>query len=86
MLEKPGGGKLNTGQNFFGCRRPRESKPIYIYVGAARLGETSPINFREIRPRESKPRSKNVWVRKAKGNESFIYVGFVKLSKTSPMG
>ena len=34
-----------------------------------KLKETNPTSFRETRPRESKPRSKFVWVHKAKGNE-----------------
>ena len=37
------------------------------------------------RPRETNPRSKCVWVQKAKGNESYIYVGAMRLSKTSPI-
>ena len=44
----------------------------------------APINIGEIRLRESKPRSKFVWVHKAKGNESYMYVGVVRLSETSP--
>ena len=64
----------------FGSRRSRETNPI----DAVRLSETSPIKFVRIRPRESKPRSKFVWVQKAKGNESYMYVGAVRLSETSP--
>ena len=56
----------------FGSRRSRETNPVY--VDDVRFSETSPIKFVGIRPRESKPRSKYVWLPKAKGNESYIYV------------
>jgi len=56
----------------FGSRRSRETNPVY--VEDVRFSETSPIKFVGIRPRESKPRSKCVWLPKAKGNESYIYV------------
>ena len=42
----------------------------YINIGAVKLRERNPIaSFRETRPRETKPRSKFVWVHKAEGNE-----------------
>ena len=56
----------------FGSRRSRETNPVY--VEDVRFSKTSPIKFVGIRPRESKPRSKCVWLPKAKGNESYIYV------------
>ena len=56
----------------FGSRRSRETNPVY--VEDVRFSETSPIKFVGIRPRESKPRSKCVWLPKAKGNEFYIYV------------
>ena len=66
-----------------GSRRSRGTNPVY--VEDVRFSETSPIKFVGIRPRESKPRSKCVWLPKAKGNESYIYmyVGAVRLSKKS---
>ena len=56
----------------FGSRRSRETNPVY--VEDVRFSETSPIKFVGIRPRESKSRSKFVWLLKAKGNESYIYI------------
>ena len=43
------------------------------------------MNFGEIRPRESKPRSKYVWIQNVKGNKSYIYVDAMTLSETSPI-
>ena len=51
-FEKPGWGKVNTGQNLFGARRLRVSlveqakgnKP-YMYVGVQRLSEINPNKF-----------------------------------------
>ena len=57
----------------FGSRRSKETNPIYMLVRQG-WAKQAPINFGEIWPRESKPRSKYVWVQKVKGNESYIYV------------
>ena len=46
---------------------------IYVYIsGAVRWSKTSSNKIGETRLRESKPRSKCVWVHKARGNESYI--------------
>ena len=42
-----------------------EGNESYIHIGALKLRETNPTSFRETRLRESKPRSKFVWVHKA---------------------
>ena len=63
----------------FGSRKSRETNPMY--VDAVRLSETSPIKLVQFRPRESKPRSKFVWVQKAKGNKSYIYVYWCREEK-----
>ena len=66
----------------FGSRRSRETNPVY--VEDVRFSETSPIKFVGIRPRESKPRSKCVWLPKAKEiNPIYMYVGAVRLSEKS---
>ena len=52
-----------------------EGNEFYISIGAMKLRETNPAIFREVRPRERKPRSKFVWVHKAKGNEAHISFG-----------
>ena len=57
----------------FGYRRSRETNPKCMLVRQG-WAKRAPINFGEIRPRESKPRSKYVWVQKVKGNESYIYM------------
>ena len=58
-----------------------EGNKPFIYVGDMRLSETSQ-QILEKTTRESKPRSKCVWVQKAKGNESYICVGAMRLSET----
>ena len=77
VLEKPGQGKVNAGQNLFGSRRTREKRHIFLLVlqaegnesyrnvGTASLTEANPTTIWETRLRESKPRSKLVWVHKA---------------------
>ena len=61
-----------------------EGNEPFIYVGDMRLSETSQ-QILEKTTRESKPRSKCVWVQKAKRNESFICVGAVWLSETNAL-
>ena len=72
-IEKPGWGKVNTGQILFGARRPRETRHILgwalkaewndssVQVGAVKLREMNPTSFWETRLSESKPRSNFVW-------------------------
>ena len=57
----------------FGMRRPREMDPICMRVTWGWVKRV-PINFGETRPRESKPMSTFVWVQKAKGNGSYMYL------------
>jgi hypothetical protein len=52
-----------------------EGNKSYISIGALKLRETNPTSFRETRPRESKHRSKFVWVREAEGKEAHISFG-----------
>ena len=64
-LEKPG-----PGQNLYGSTRHifrmalmAKGNKSYINIGVVKLREMNPIaSFRETRPRETKPRSKFVWV------------------------
>ena len=74
-----------------------EGNKSYIPIGALKLRETNPTSFRETRPRESKHRSKFVWVQKAEGNKahislcsqgqgnkSYTNIGAVRLRETYP--
>ena len=61
--------KVNPGQTLFGSTRHifgealiAEGNESYIHIGASKLRETNPTSFRETRLRESKHRSKFVWL------------------------
>ena len=87
VFEKLGWGKVNPCKKMFASRRPRETRHILglvlkaklndssLHVGAVKLRETYPTSFWETRLRESKPRSKFVWVQKAEGNEAHTWLG-----------
>ena len=52
-----------------------EGNKSYVPIGALKMRETNPTSFRETRLRESKRRSKFVWVQKAEGKAAHISFG-----------
>ena len=96
-FEKPGWGKVNTGQNLFGARRLRVSlveqakgnKP-YMNVGVQRLSEINPNKFWRNQAEGKWTQIKICVAPEDQGKRIYIniyiyiYVGAVSLSETSP--
>ena len=67
-------GQGKRGTYLVGLSRPSETTLLYTLVPWS-WGKRIPTSFCETRLRESKPRSKFVWVQKAEGNEAHTWLG-----------